>query len=193
MPNPRPVIGEFRTTANNAPRGETPPPPAPEPTSVQAPSQETPAAPEAEAELSPVERYRKRLESAKITLQEASTIYDAVIDKGYYEEYVRVGSNRAVFRTRMYEDQLRVQSAIEAMGPKFQATQDELVGRYNLAASLYEWKGKPLKHDTEDDFQSVLSLVRRMPAPVVAMLADRLAQFDAKTMIVFSEGATDSF
>ena len=150
--------------------------------------------PETRAEdLSPAERYRKRLADAKIPLDTALAIYDAVLEKGFYEEYVRIRTKRAVFRTRQYADQLRLQTALEALGPRTALGHDELVSRYNLAASLYEWNGEPLAHEADADHDAILKLIERMPHPVVALLYDALARFDYRVMLVFSEGATDSF
>ena len=149
--------------------------------------------PEPEAELTPKERYEKRLEDAKITRQVANAIFDAVMSKDYYEEYIKIGENRAVFRTRMYEDHLRLQTALELQRPGLVLSQEDMITRYNLAASLYEWRGKALKHDSDDDFDKVLNIIKRMPAPVYSLLAQKLAEFDQKVMTVFSDGATDSF
>ena len=204
----RPVIGHFRSKPGNTPRANAPERPA-------APSDEKagevssdaasaePATPSMDlevrdtetpdSELTPVERYRKRLGAAKISLADAAAIYDAVLEKGYYEEYVRIRDHRAVFRTRQYEDQLRLQTALEAREPRTALAHDEIVSRFNLAASLHEWMGRALPHKTSGDFDAVLRLIERMPQPLVALLYDALAKFDYRVMLVFSEGATDSF
>src|ERR1035437_1989401 len=100
-PTDRPIIGDFKSKPGNTPRVAAPAPaPVVAPTATPAPAPEgTP-----EEELTPVERYRQRLERVKISLVHALEIYDAVFDKGYYEEYVRIRSKRAVLRTRSYED-----------------------------------------------------------------------------------------
>jgi hypothetical protein len=207
----RPLIGDFRSKPGNQPRGSmisaetlgatVPPAPAP-PTSNHSDQETLEVKPEPtlaeevgkeEEVLSPGERYRNRLKQAGITLEEAASIYDAILDKGYYEEFIKIRKHRAVFRTRSYEEQLRVQAALETYQPRMALSQDELVSRYNLAASLYEWQGKALKHETDTDFENVLSLIKRLPQPVVGLLYDGLAKFDRKVMLVFSEGATDSF
>lgn len=202
----RPRIGDFRSKPDNAPRKSNPeppkpaaeapkPPPAAEPAAakpaegVEAP---TPDAPPEET-LTPKERYIKRLEEAEIPLETARAIFDAVISKGYYEEYVYVGPQRATLRTRLYDDHLRLQTAMEMTRPGLVLSQEDMITRYNLAASLYEWRGKAYKHDTDDDFDAVMTEIKRMPAPLYSLMAQRLAEFDRKVMLVFSEGATDSF
>jgi hypothetical protein len=144
--------------------------------------------------LTPAEQYRKRLEGMKVDLKEAESIYDGVLTKGYYEEYVRFrGNHRAVFRTRMYEDHLRLQTILEMQKPQLAISQDELITRYNLASSLYEWEGKVLKHDSDDDFDEVMKLVKKMPGPLFTVLSRELSKFDSKVMAVFAEGADENF
>lgn len=196
-PNSRPRIGDFRSKPDNAPR-KTPEPapeaPAEKAEKVEDAPVEAAAAPEkSEEEMTPKERYAKRLKDADIPLHIAQAIFDAVVSKGYYEEYVKVGSSRATLRTRLYDDHLRLQTALEATRPGLVLTQEDMITRYNLAASLYEWRGEALKHDTDDDFDAVMDKVKRLPAPIYSMMVQRLAEFDRKVMLVFSEGATDSF
>lgn len=197
----RPTIGDFRGSEQNKPR----PPPAPDTEEKAAPQkadvEKAPAVEEVADPtlpdldfLTPAEKYRKRLEAMKIDLKEAEGIYDAVLSKGYYEEYVRFrGNRRAVFRTRSYEDHLRLQTILEMQKPQLAISQDELITRYNLAASLYEWDGKPLKHDTDEDFDALLQLLRKMPGPIFSVLARELSKFDTKVMAVFDEGADENF
>lgn len=209
----RPPVGNFRSTPGNAPRqsaeksaAAAPTPPAPEPVtptlipasmSRPAAPPEAPRAPpeaeEPEVELTPRERYEQRLADANISRSMANAIFDAVMSKDYYEEYVQVGSNRAVFRTRMYDDHLRLQTALELQRPGLVLTQEDMITRYNLAASLHEWRGKPIPHNSDDDFDKAMTIVKKMPAPVYSLLAQKLAEFDRKVMTVFSDGATESF
>lgn len=203
----RPTIGDFRGSEQNKPR---PPPPA-EPAAPAVPvdppateGAETPTAPAAAGVvdaltkdldfLTPAERYRENLKRMKIELKEAEAIYDGVLTKGFYEEYVRIrGDHRAVFRTRMYEDHLRLQTVLEMQKPQLAISQDELITRYNLASSLYEWNGKQLKHESDEDFDNVMKLVRKFPGPIFTLLSRELSKFDAKVMAVFDEGADENF
>lgn len=205
-PPPRPPVGNFRTSPENSVRESVKPKPvAPTliPASMVRPPEAPPPAPPAEAEapkdepeadLTPRELYQKRLTEAGIELAVANSIFDAVMSKGYYEEYIDIGGRRAaVLRTRLYDDHLRLQNALELQRPTLVLTQEDMITRYNLAASLYEWRGRALAHDTDDDFDKVLTLIKKLPAPVYSMLAQRLATFDRKVMTVFSDGAADSF
>jgi hypothetical protein len=208
----RPTIGDFRSTENNKPRtspAQTPTVATPPPnTAVSDNSEEKDVEVELTPDeekvkqaltddsdfLSPAEKYRENLKKMKIELKEAEAIYDGVLSKGYYEEYIRIrGNNRAVFRTRTYEDHLRLQTILEMQKPQLAISQDDLITRYNLAASLYEWNGKQLKHDTDDDFDTVMRMIRKLPGPLFTVLARELSKFDAKIMTVFSEGAAENF
>lgn len=198
----RPTIGDFRGSEQNKPR---PPPapiadaaPAPEETAQPSPPQDPAKAVEDAVKnldfLTPAEAYRERLKRLKVDLKEAEAIYDGVLSKGYYEEYVRLrGNQRAVFRTRQYEDHLRLQTVLEMTKPQLAISQDELITRFNLASSLYEWQGQPLKHDTDEDFDKVMAIVKKLPAPIFTLLNRELSKFDAKVMAVFDEGADENF
>jgi hypothetical protein len=149
-----------------------------------------------EDELTPAEAYRKRLERADISLEEASRVFDDMISKGYYEKRVTIKSREAVFRTRTYEDHLRSVAAVETLGPKYAATQQEIQSRHNLAASLVSWNGvtfKTASGDPEKEFAATMTALRRMPAPVYSLLLGELAQFDARMFLIFSEGAVENF
>ena len=194
----RPTIGDFRGNETNKPR----PPPAPPVDVVAEKTEEAPPGANPLVEsllkeadfLTPAEQYRERLTTMKISLKEAESIYDGVLTKGFYEEYVRLrGNHRAVFRTRMYEDHLRLQTILEMQKPQLAISQDELITRYNLASSLYEWEGKVLKHESDDDFDEIMKVLKKMPGPLFTVLQRELSKFDAKVMAVFAEGADENF
>lgn len=195
----RPTIGDFRGSDQNKPR---PPPTSPaeeketasdEEAVETSPPEKTNPLKNADF-LTPAEKYRERLKAQEIDLKTAEAIYDSVLTKGYHEEYIRIrGNHRAVFRTRMYEDHLRLQTILEMQKPQLAISQDELITRYNLAASLYEWNGKPLKHETDDDFDEIMKLVKKLPGPLFTVLSRELAKFDTKVMAVFDEGADENF
>lgn len=189
----RPTIGDFRGSEQNKPR-----PPHKVEEKVETPEKEdgaTPVVEETKSDfLTPAERYRAQLKAMNISQADAETIYDGVLTKGYYEEYIRLrGDHRAVFRTRMYDDHLRLQTVLEMKKPHLAISQDELITRYNLAASLYEWEGKPLKHESDEDFDEIMKLVKRMPGPLFTVLSRELSKFDTKIMAVFDEGADENF
>lgn len=145
------------------------------------------------------ERYRRRLKLAGIAETEAMAIVDAVLTQGYYEEYVYIRTKRATLRTRLYEDSLRLQTALEDNAHlQLRISQDELVTRHNLAGSLVEWAGVAVPRggtpvETEQRFKDALLAIPRMAGPVVQLLVEKLGRFDHKVSLVFSEGCTDIF
>ncbi len=150
----------------------------------------------ADETLTPAEKYRKRLSDADITIEEASAVFDDLLARGFYEKVVTIKGRQAVLRTRAYEDHLRSVSAVEIASPRYSSTQDELQARYNLAASLISWNGvtyKTANGDVEKEFNTTMAALKRMPAPIYALLLAELAQFDAKMFVIFSEGALENF
>lgn len=205
MSTPRLPIGA-RGPVSNSPRAPVPDDPAeavstpdPAPAPAPAPAAPPPAAPAPEAQvddydsLSQGERWERRLKESDIDRAQALGIIDAIFDKGYYEEYVYVRGRRAVFRTRKHRDDLRLQTQMELRRPQLQVSQDELITRYNLAASLYEWDGKALPHETDADFDKVLALIEDLPGPLFSLLTQALVKFDSKMFLIFSEGAPENF
>ena len=192
------VIGDFRGTPETAGARERPvevvdTTPGPELVDVEKAIETVKQAIADEDGLSLPEKYARRLKEANISPGVARDIFNRVLSDGHYEEVVRVGPIRAALRTRLYEDTLRLQRALEMEKPQLLVSQEELVTRYNMAASLYAWNGKAVPHDTDVDFEKALKIVRNLPAPVYTLLARELFKFDQKIMAVFGEGAVESF
>ena len=180
-------VGDFKSSGNAEARKtrEAKPKAAPEAT----------APAEADVKKTQVEIYKERLESAGITASEANAIFDDVINKGYYQETASIRGRKAIFRTRSYEDHVRSLGAVEVQSPRFQATQEELQARHNLAASLVEWNGTLFKKGGASDveFAEAMQAIRKMASPVYSLLLAALVRFDAKVYVVFSDGAAESF
>lgn len=192
-------VGDFKGGSNTEPRKRaTQTVPAVEPDSVPAPTPSEggdatvaePAAPR-----TPLEMYKDRLAAAGISEDDADSIFDDVLTKGYYQETFLIRGKTLVLRTRSYDDHVRSLGAVEVQSPKFQATQEELQARHNLAASLIEWNGTVYKHgkDADKEFYQTMDALKRMPIPVYTLLLNALVKFDAKMFVVFSDGAAESF
>lgn len=183
MRKDHPVIGDFRGPATNAPRD-----PAPAPETEAAPTER-----EKEKKKTEPPSWAGRLKAAGISEKEALGIIDAVLDKGYYEEEFLLRGKVGVLRTRTHEDFLRMQEQLELQRPQLQISQDALITRYSLAASLVKWDQTVFKHDTEDDFGLVDDFLRKMSAPLYSLLSSQLSKFDTKMLLIFSEGAPENF
>ena len=182
----RPTLGDVRGPKENAVR-ETPPP-VKEGTSEASPK-------DSAVDLTPVEIYRTRLKEAKIDEKEALVIIDALVSKGYYEEFFHLGTKKGTFRTRSYGATLRLQAELEFRRPQQQGVVDEIISRYNLASSLVEWNGNKYAHETDEEFEKTLLSFKDLGAPLVSFMFNRLAKFDYKISVIFSDedGATALF
>lgn len=184
-------VGDFKGGSNTEPRRR-----AAQTAKTEVATDAPPVADAApEVPKTPAQIYRERLEAASISEAEATAVFDDVISKGYYQETTEIRGKRLVLRTRTYEDHIRSLGAVEIHTPRFQATQEELQARHNLAASLVEWNGTVYKQgkDSEKEFNETMVAIRKLPAPVYAMLVKELVKFDARMYVIFSDGAADSF
>jgi len=191
-------IGNFRGIPHNSERTVGVPSPSAVEVTAEVERQQATQQPTEDEEvpwekLSPGERWERLIKEAGIDRAEAIGILDAVLDKGYYEEYVYLRGKRARLRTRTYEDHIRLQDALEFRRPTMKLSQEEMITRYNLAASLFEWNGEKFPHDTEEQFEALLKKIVKFPGPLFSLLSRELAKFDQKIMVIFSEGAPENF
>jgi hypothetical protein len=153
--------------------------------------------------LKPKEQlYEENLQKVGLTLREARSIMEQMVTKGYYEEETKIGSLTAIIRTRVYEDMIRAQRALELYKPDFSSGVQELLNRYNTAASLVRYGDHHFTHpdpftasdeEIETAFQPRLRLVTRLPHLVSIRLQQNVFEFDGKMMAVFGEGAPQDF
>jgi vacuolar-type H+-ATPase subunit I/STV1 len=155
-----------------------------------------------EEQLRPLESYEEALEKAGISKDEAATIVDDVLLKGFYSETIPITSRIKVrLRTRSYSDTMRVNTALDVLKPMYQVGYDEIVYRYSLAASLEYFAGKEFKfptvkddRDTQDKlFEERLKFLETQPEATVLILFEKLRKFDEKVRTVLKEGAIENF
>lgn len=163
---------------------------------------ETPANPKAreeqlvramrEIEESPEMTYDQKLAKHKLTKEKAMQIVDNVFTKGYHEETYPVAGNVTItFRTRKTDDQDRLFQRLEAEGPQYPATVSNYVSKYNLAASMRQFKGQKFGDDVE--FKDRYNFVSNLPDTVFRLLCVKLAKFDEMVLDVLDEGAIANF
>ena len=145
--------------------------------------------------------YRERLKAADITETHAREVMDAVLFDGEYRETINLRENfQVVLRTRAYEDTLRLMRVMEAENPTFPVHVNDIIGRYNVCASLVQY-GKtvftPPEKQTEEakeaDFEARLQYIFSLPEIAVSKLIDLVSRFDKKIAIIFSEGSIEDF
>lgn len=126
-----------------------------------------------------------------MTMEQAMTIVSGVFDNGYYEKvYPVVGTATVTLRTRKTEDQDRLLQRIEADNPQFPASVSQLVSKYNLAASMVDYRGVNLENE---DFKTRYKRVCEFPENIFRVLCTKLARFDDMVMDVMDEGAIANF
>lgn len=155
-----------------------------------------------EEQLKPLESYEEALAKAGIDKDQAATIIDDVLMKGYYSETIPVTSRINVrLRTRSYADTMRVNTALDVLKPMYQVGYDEIVYRYSLAASLEYFAGKEFKFPTARDsretqdqlFDERLKFLETQPEATVLILFEKLRKFDERIRTVLKEGAIENF
>lgn len=147
--------------------------------------------------------YEEILEGADISLDEAKAIVDDMLTLGYYTERVPVTKSISVgFRTRVHADYLRLHNALEALNPKFEEEQNEIMLRYCLAGSLARFKDvefdfpdreKASHESLTKAFDVRLDWIEKQPERLIALLATKLNTFDSKIALVMSEGVIENF
>lgn len=152
--------------------------------------------------LSKEEQYEKNLVEFGITLRDARHIMEQMVTKGFYEEDFKVGPITCTLRTRVYEDLIRTQRLLEIERPEYASAVQEMLNRYNTAASLVRYGEYTFDHpdamvatekDIEDAFEKRMHFVKRLPQLVSVKVMQFSYEFDRKMIAVFGEGAPQDF
>lgn len=145
------------------------------------------------------EQYKDGLKEVNLDIAGARAIMEGILIKDFYEESYRIGPLPIKLRTRTYSDTLRAQQHLEVENPTYNMSVQDLVARYNVAASLSQYGDNkfefPTKTGTEVEkaFQQRLNFVMARPAIVMAKLMELAYKFDIKMAAVFAEGAPQDF
>jgi hypothetical protein len=152
--------------------------------------------------------YVEGLKDVGLTLEEARGILDDLITKGYHTREYRIGNKlRVVFRTRDCTDLERTLRLLEAEAPRIPMHVDDLISRFNMAASLGAYDRTEFKfvdlHSAESSekvaeqateyFNSRYAFVRRLPIPIIARMHAFLVDFDTRVAAALAEGAPEDF
>lgn len=156
----------------------------------------------AEEALKPRESYEQRLNAAGLTMDDAALIVDAILEKGFWEEDVRITTKKkATFRSRQAFDAERVNTVLEVLKPAFNTTMQEITYKYLLASSISRYDNmifdfptaKTNKDEREKLFEKRLNWVDGLPDPLLRLLYQKLSKFDMKIAAVTDEGAIENF
>jgi len=158
--------------------------------------------PEEKKALSPAEletQYKTGLEEVDLDITGARSIMENILIKDYYEESHRLGPLPVKLRTRTYTDTLRAQQHLEVENPTYNMSVQDLVARYNVAASLSLYGDNKFEFPTgtgaevEKAFQQRLTFIMSRPAIVMAKLMELVYRFDINLAAVYAEGAPQDF
>ncbi len=148
-------------------------------------------------------KYREDLEAAGISVTKAREILDAVVFKDCYTEDLLIhGRLKVGVRTRIYDDMQRIMVALETEAPAFHVHTDDLVARYNVAASLDYYQDTRFEHPNPETatfdelsaaFDSRMKFLLARPTPIIASLISAVNKFDSTMSAVFAEGAPEDF
>jgi hypothetical protein len=147
--------------------------------------------------------YLSGLEEVNLTLTDARGIMEKILVNGVYEESKKLGSISVTFRTRSYKDVNRTLRFLELEKPTYAMGINDLVARYNMAASLESFGEEKFEHPTtksgatddqiETAFHKRLSFIMDLPVVTTNRLLQILYDFDRKIGAVFAEGAPEDF
>lgn len=152
--------------------------------------------------LSQEEQYFKNLADRKIDIKEARHVMEQMVTKGYYEESFKIGPATLTLRTRVYEDMVRAQQRLDQERPEYATAVQELLNRYNTAASLVRYGDHYFDHpdpltateeELEKAFEPRLRLLKRLPLYVSLKMQQFCFDFDQKMIAIFGEGAPQDF
>lgn len=155
-----------------------------------------------QSSMLPVEDYKDYLKQHEISEDKAACIVDDILTQNFYEEEFKLSKRSSVrFRTRTQKDIRRLSMTLQIERPLYENAMNELVARYNLAASLSMFNGKVFSFPKtgaddkafEDSFDERLKVVESMPSPIFALLCTKLAKFDVMVQIVMREGCVENF
>jgi len=147
--------------------------------------------------------YLEGLKKVELSVDRARALMDEMLEKGYCTETHNWRQNtKVVIRTRNYQDTLRTQRYLEVESPTYAANVDEIIMRYNTAASLVQYGDHAFEHpeDTEASDEKVerafdqrLKFVERLPNVVMGKLSTLVHNMDVRVAAVFAEGAPEDF
>lgn len=152
--------------------------------------------PEEEELLTPVDRWRKGLENAKLTEEEADAIIDEMISRGFYEKEYTLFRGRLIVRFRSRDGLAleRIARALDNVRTNDDRVHTQLISRFNLASSLAAYGDKKFaKPANDDEFIERLKFVDSRPSAVLSQIYVALNNFDAQVFAALNEGAEMGF
>jgi len=116
---------------------------------------------------------------------ELLAIFDELIFNGEYKEEVTVrGKLKVEFRSRSSEETMDISRILDSADYKLISTLQEQRAFMNLCKSLVKYHGRDLSQVSDDERTK---FVKKLPIQILAILADKLAEFDRKVDLACRE------
>jgi len=112
-------------------------------------------------------QYSAGLAEVGLTVTSARSIMEEILIGGKYEDTTKIGPVLVTLRTRNYKDTVRTNRYLELENPTYNMSVQDLVARFNIAASLVSYGDKIFEHpDPEESEDTVLGcLLYTSPSP----------------------------
>jgi len=209
-----PLVGQFSGPSDNSPRTPAELPrksviTSGEPPTVPRPSEGDPGEQNERQDnrpKTPQEKaadYQQGLIAVGVSPVVARGILEKVLVESYYEETCKLGPLQVSVRTRSYNDVMRTLRFLELEKPTYSMGINDVVARYNMAASLVSYgdqkfrfptkKGGATEDMIEEAFHERLSFILDLPVVAMNRLMQIVHDFDEKISAVFAEGGPEDF
>lgn len=130
-----------------------------------------------------VDKEEKRDE--RYSQEELLTIFDALVFQGEYQEEYKGRGVKLTLRTRSGDDAINISRSVDKFEGKTFMTVQTYANILTLAHSLVSYNGKAFgPKDTASKYKFLLTL----PDPILAVLMDKLKDFDEKIGLAIAEG-----
>ena len=158
--------------------------------------------PDGEQEFNTPMSYDERLKAFDITKEKALEIVDKLVVEGFYEEEVPLSKSvKITLKTRSARFNTYLANTIDIADPKKVGKLNHLMSIHQVAGSLEKYGPLALaKLDDdmpEDVWERVLktriTFVNKLASPVFLALNAKLADFDRRMLIIFSDGYEKNF
>lgn len=124
------------------------------------------------------DKTAQELQKPRWTQEELLKIFDQILFEGEYSEEVTVrGKLKVIFKSRSGDETLAISKELDSLQLNLITTVEQLRALRNLSYSLVNYQGR--------DFSDVklaekMIFLGKLPISVIAILSDKLAEFDSK-------------
>ena len=153
-------------------------------------------------ELAGTMSYADRINAFDLSMDEAMDIVDSLVTKGEYRESVKMSKTMsAVIGTRNTRYNSYLSKVVDSENPRKTGRLNQIMTEYQLAGSLLTFGDSILPEiesikDEEEWIKAIevrVDFVKQLQGPIFLTLCNKLAKFDSKMMIVFSDGYDENF